>query len=86
MQNSFVQHAANVAMAGHATRSGTTDLGNRADRLRVVFRDHRPDFAFSDVQTMTHRPIMVGVIRILGESLLTEVHGKSLNRTRRAGS
>ena len=75
-QDSFVQHATDVTVAGHAAGPGTADLRDAADRLRVVLDDRFADFAFGDVQTMTDRPMGFGVNVILGESLLTEVHGR----------
>ena len=75
-QDSFVQHAADVAVAGHAAGTGSADLRDAADGLRVVLGDRFANFALGDVQTMTDRPMRFGVNVILGESLLTEVHGR----------
>ena len=71
-QDSFVQHATDVTVAGHAAGTGTADLRDAADGLRVVLGDRFADFALGDVQTMTDRPMGFGVNVILGESLLTE--------------
>ena len=63
-------------MAGHAASTGSADLRDTADGLRIVLGDRFADFVFGHVQTMTDGPMGFGMNVILGESLLTEVHGR----------
>jgi hypothetical protein len=86
VQHAFVEHSANMAMARHATATGTTDLGDAANGLRIVLGNCVANFPFADIQTMADHPMGFGVNGVLDESLLTEVHGKTLNGGNRAGS
>lgn len=82
----FVQHAADVAMARHATGPGSTGLRDATNRLRVVFRDRFADLMFGDVQAMANHALRVGVNRILHEGLWnTEIHGEHSTGGRQPG-
>ena len=87
MQNPFVQHSADMSVAGHASSTRSADLRHAPDGLGFVFRNHFPNFLFRHVQTVTDRPRGIGVNWILIESLLGEVHDRhSTERRDRAGN
>lgn len=63
-------------MTRHATAARATDLGNAPNGLGVMDSDGIADFLLGDIQTMTERPMRVGVARACEGVRVTEVHGK----------